>query len=94
MLGELRWGSSGLKMCVCVLPFEAKLFDSPGLLNQHQITTRLMTRVEEKLVQISEKLKPRTHMIKILFKLFSYNNYHRSPKLRLGTIFFRNNNLT
>ncbi|CAH8389919.1 unnamed protein product [Eruca vesicaria subsp. sativa] len=46
-----------------VLPFEAKLFDTPGLLNPHQITTRL-TREEQKLVQISKELKPRTYRIK------------------------------
>ncbi|XP_010455456.1 PREDICTED: GTP-binding protein BRASSINAZOLE INSENSITIVE PALE GREEN 2, chloroplastic-like [Camelina sativa] len=46
-----------------VLPFEAKLFDTPGLLNPHQITTRL-TREEQKLVHISKELKPRTYRIK------------------------------
>ncbi|VVB08728.1 unnamed protein product [Arabis nemorensis] len=46
-----------------VLPFEAKLFDTPGLLNPHQITTRL-TREEQKLVNINKELKPRTYRIK------------------------------
>ncbi|XP_010519958.1 PREDICTED: GTP-binding protein BRASSINAZOLE INSENSITIVE PALE GREEN 2, chloroplastic [Tarenaya hassleriana] len=46
-----------------VLPFQAKLFDSPGLLNPHQITTRL-TREEQKLVYVSKELKPRTYRIK------------------------------
>ncbi|CAH8272869.1 unnamed protein product [Arabidopsis lyrata] len=46
-----------------VLPFEAKLFDTPGLLNPHQITTRL-TREEQRLVHISKELKPRTYRIK------------------------------
>ncbi|KFK31857.1 hypothetical protein AALP_AA6G167500 [Arabis alpina] len=46
-----------------VLPFEAKLFDTPGLLNPHQITTRL-TREEQRLVNINKELKPRTYRIK------------------------------
>ncbi|CAN8246580.1 unnamed protein product [Cochlearia groenlandica] len=46
-----------------VLPSEAKLFDTPGLLNPNQITIRL-TREEQKLVQISKELKPRTYRIK------------------------------
>ncbi|KAH7532326.1 hypothetical protein FEM48_Zijuj04G0008000 [Ziziphus jujuba var. spinosa] len=46
-----------------VLPAQAKLFDTPGLLNPHQITTRL-TREEQKLVHISKELKPRTYRIK------------------------------
>ncbi|KDP44309.1 hypothetical protein JCGZ_19176 [Jatropha curcas] len=45
------------------LPGQAKLFDTPGLLNPHQITTRL-TRDEQKLVHISKELKPRTYRIK------------------------------
>lgn len=53
-----------------VLPFEAKLFDTPGLLNPHQITTRL-TREEQKLVQISKELKPRTYRIKVWFNNIS-----------------------
>ncbi|XP_026442126.1 GTP-binding protein BRASSINAZOLE INSENSITIVE PALE GREEN 2, chloroplastic-like [Papaver somniferum] len=46
-----------------VLPGEAKLFDTPGLLHPHQLTTRL-TWEEQKLVQIRKKLKPRTYRIK------------------------------
>uniref|UniRef100_A0A5B6YN14 Putative nitric oxide synthase n=1 Tax=Davidia involucrata TaxID=16924 RepID=A0A5B6YN14_DAVIN len=46
-----------------VLPGQAKLFDTPGLLHPHQISTRL-TREEQKLVQISKELKPRTYRIK------------------------------
>ncbi|XP_050220434.1 GTP-binding protein BRASSINAZOLE INSENSITIVE PALE GREEN 2, chloroplastic [Mercurialis annua] len=45
------------------LPGQAKLFDTPGLLNPCQITTRL-TRDEQKLVHISKELKPRTYRIK------------------------------
>lgn len=45
------------------LPGNTKLFDTPGLLNPHQITTRL-TREEQQLVQISKELKPRTYRIK------------------------------
>ncbi|CAL1377313.1 unnamed protein product [Linum trigynum] len=47
-----------------VLPGNAKLFDTPGLLNPNQITTRL-TRDEQKLVQITKELKPRTYRIKV-----------------------------
>ncbi|KAF6160794.1 hypothetical protein GIB67_035995 [Kingdonia uniflora] len=46
-----------------VLPGKAKLFDTPGLLNPHQITTRL-TREEQKMVNISKELKPRTYRLK------------------------------
>ncbi|KAE9620283.1 putative nitric-oxide synthase (NADPH) [Lupinus albus] len=46
-----------------VLPTQAKLFDTPGLLHPYQITTRL-TREEQKLVHISKELKPRTYRIK------------------------------
>ncbi|XP_048235418.1 GTP-binding protein BRASSINAZOLE INSENSITIVE PALE GREEN 2, chloroplastic [Ricinus communis] len=46
-----------------VLPGQAKLFDTPGLLNPHQITTRL-SRDEQKLVHISKELKARTYRIK------------------------------
>ncbi|KAJ0957772.1 putative nitric-oxide synthase (NADPH) [Helianthus annuus] len=46
-----------------VLPGQAKLFDTPGLLHPHQITTRL-TREEQKLVHITKELKPRTYRIK------------------------------
>ncbi|KAI3697002.1 hypothetical protein L6452_29692 [Arctium lappa] len=47
-----------------VLPGQAKLFDTPGLLHPHQITTRLNAE-ERKLVQISKELKPRTYRIKV-----------------------------
>ncbi|KAM3324450.1 GTP-binding protein BRASSINAZOLE INSENSITIVE PALE GREEN 2, chloroplastic [Capsicum chacoense] len=47
-----------------VLPGNAKLFDTPGLLHPHQISTRL-TRDEQKLVHISKELKPRTYRIKV-----------------------------
>ncbi|KAJ4951795.1 hypothetical protein NE237_028627 [Protea cynaroides] len=46
-----------------VLPGLAKLFDTPGLLHPHQISTRL-TREEQKLVHISKELKPRTYRLK------------------------------
>lgn len=47
-----------------VLSGQAKLFDTPGLLHPHQITTRL-TREEQKLVHIGKELKPRTYRIKV-----------------------------
>ncbi|KAL3529735.1 hypothetical protein ACH5RR_009057 [Cinchona calisaya] len=47
-----------------VLPGNAKLFDTPGLLHPHQISTRL-TREEQKLVHINKELKPRTYRIKV-----------------------------
>ncbi|XP_027354928.1 GTP-binding protein BRASSINAZOLE INSENSITIVE PALE GREEN 2, chloroplastic [Abrus precatorius] len=46
-----------------VLPSQAKLFDTPGLLHPYQITTRLV-REEQKLVHMSKELKPRTYRIK------------------------------
>ncbi|XVF21812.1 hypothetical protein REPUB_Repub12eG0122200 [Reevesia pubescens] len=46
-----------------VLPGQAKLFDTPGLLQPHQLTTRL-TREEQKLVYVSKELKPRTYRVK------------------------------
>lgn len=46
-----------------VITGAAKLFDTPGLLNPHQITTRL-TGEEQKLVHVSKELKPRTYRIK------------------------------
>uniref|UniRef100_A0A7N0ZVM7 Uncharacterized protein n=1 Tax=Kalanchoe fedtschenkoi TaxID=63787 RepID=A0A7N0ZVM7_KALFE len=46
-----------------VLPSQAKLFDTPGLLNPNHMATRL-TPEEQKLVQISKELKPRTYRIK------------------------------
>lgn len=47
-----------------VLPKNAKLFDTPGLLHPHQISTRL-TREEQKLVRMCKELKPRTYRIKV-----------------------------
>lgn len=47
-----------------VLPGQTKLFDTPGLLHPHQISTRL-NREEQKLVQISKELKPRTYRLKV-----------------------------
>ncbi|KAM7260886.1 hypothetical protein ACFE04_026361 [Oxalis oulophora] len=47
-----------------VLPGQAKLFDTPGLLHPHQITTRL-TSEEQKLVRISKEVKPRTYRIEV-----------------------------
>lgn len=47
-----------------VLPSQAKLFDTPGLLHPYQITTRLM-REEQKLVYMTKELKPRTYRIKV-----------------------------
>lgn len=52
-----------------IFPGQAKLFDTPGLLNPHQITTRL-TREEQKLVHISKELKPRTYRIKVTKLIF------------------------
>ncbi|OWM69251.1 GTP-binding protein BRASSINAZOLE INSENSITIVE PALE GREEN 2, chloroplastic [Punica granatum] len=46
-----------------ILPGNAKLFDTPGLLNPHQITTRLI-REEQKLVYVSKEFRPRTYRIK------------------------------
>ncbi|CAK9169062.1 unnamed protein product [Ilex paraguariensis] len=47
-----------------VLPGNAKLFDTPGLLHPHQISTRLV-REEQKLVHIGHELKARTYRIKV-----------------------------
>lgn len=47
-----------------VLPGNTKLFDTPGLLHPHNLAMRL-TREEQKLVQISKELKPRTYRIKV-----------------------------
>ncbi|CAI9112752.1 OLC1v1013241C1 [Oldenlandia corymbosa var. corymbosa] len=47
-----------------VLPGNAKLFDTPGLLHPHQILTRL-TSEEQKLVYIKKELKPRTYRINV-----------------------------
>lgn len=53
----------GIIRVVGILPGQAKLFDTPGLLHPHQITTSL-TSEEQKLVHISKELKPRTYRIK------------------------------
>ena len=53
-----------------VLPEQAKLFDTPGLLQPHQMTTRL-TKEEQKLVYVSKELKPRTYRIKVSLKISS-----------------------
>nr|GEV88735.1 GTP-binding protein brassinazole insensitive pale green 2, chloroplastic [Tanacetum cinerariifolium] len=45
-----------------VLPGQAKLFDTPGLLHPHQITSRL-TREEQKLVHITKEMRPRTYRV-------------------------------
>ena len=50
------------------LEWGGKLFDTPGLLHPHQITTRL-TREEQKLVRISKELRLRTYKIKVCFCL-------------------------
>lgn len=49
-----------------VLSWQAKLFDTPGILHPYQITTRL-TREEQKLVHMNKELKPRTYRIKVCF---------------------------
>ncbi|KAL3850402.1 hypothetical protein ACJIZ3_012284 [Penstemon smallii] len=59
-----------------VLPGKVKLFDTPGLLNPHQISTRL-TREEQKLIHIGKELKPRTYRIKV------GNSVHIGGLLRL-----------
>ncbi|KAJ1289448.1 hypothetical protein BS78_02G164900 [Paspalum vaginatum] len=46
-----------------VLGAQAKLFDTPGLLHGHQLTSRL-TSEEMKLVQIRKEMRPRTYRIK------------------------------
>lgn len=47
-----------------VLPGKAKMFDTPGLLHPHQISTRLNPD-EQKLTRIDKELKPRTYRIKV-----------------------------
>jgi ribosome biogenesis GTPase A len=47
-----------------ILPAKARLFDTPGLLHPHQITTRL-THEEQKLVQVRKQLRPRTFRVKV-----------------------------
>ncbi|KAF8688829.1 hypothetical protein HU200_042160 [Digitaria exilis] len=46
-----------------VLGAQAKLFDTPGLLHGHQLTSRL-TSEEMKLVQVRKEMRPRTYRIK------------------------------
>lgn len=46
-----------------VLGAQAKLFDTPGLLHGHQLTSRL-TRAEQKLILVSKEMRPRTYRIK------------------------------
>ncbi|KAF7058672.1 hypothetical protein CFC21_065680 [Triticum aestivum] len=46
-----------------VLGAQAKLFDTPGLLHGHQLTSRL-TPEELKLVQVRKEMRPRTYRIK------------------------------
>lgn len=45
-----------------ILPANAKLFDTPGLLHPHQITVRL-NREEQKLVQVRKEMRPRTYRV-------------------------------
>ncbi|KAK1258503.1 hypothetical protein QJS04_geneDACA017259 [Acorus gramineus] len=45
-----------------VLPGQAKLFDTPGILHPHQLMMRL-TSEEQKLVRIDKELKPRTYRV-------------------------------
>jgi 50S ribosome-binding GTPase len=47
-----------------VLEGRAKLYDTPGILNPGQVTTRL-NRDEQKLAQINKPLRPRTYRIKV-----------------------------
>lgn len=49
-----------------VLGAQAKLFDTPGLLHGHQLTSRL-TSEEMKLVQVRKEMTPRTYRIKVTF---------------------------
>lgn len=47
-----------------VLPARARLFDTPGLIHLHQLSTKL-NREEQKLVEIRKELKPRTFRVKV-----------------------------
>jgi ribosome biogenesis GTPase A len=49
-----------------VLGAQAKLFDTPGLLHGHQLTSRL-TLEEQKLVQVRKEMRPRTYRLKVSF---------------------------
>jgi ribosome biogenesis GTPase A len=57
-----------------VLGAQAKLFDTPGLLHGHQLTSRL-TSEEMKLVQVRKEMRPRTYRIKVTSILFIFPNY-------------------
>ncbi|PUZ70483.1 hypothetical protein GQ55_2G234300 [Panicum hallii var. hallii] len=46
-----------------VVGAQAKLFDTPGLLHGHQLTSRL-TSEEMKLVQVRKEMRPRTYRVK------------------------------
>lgn len=46
-----------------ILGAQAKLFDTPGLLHGHQLTSRL-TLEEQKIVQVRKEMQPRTYRIK------------------------------
>lgn len=46
-----------------VLGAQAKLFDTPGLLHGHQLTSRL-TLEEQKLVHVRKEMRPRTYRLK------------------------------
>ncbi|KAG0565571.1 hypothetical protein KC19_8G200700 [Ceratodon purpureus] len=47
-----------------ILPARARLFDTPGLIHPHQLSTKL-NREEQKLVEVRKELKPRTFRVKI-----------------------------
>jgi ribosome biogenesis GTPase A len=57
-----------------ILPANAKLFDTPGLLHPHQITARL-NREELKLVQVRKELRPRTYRVKVLSIISTFPFY-------------------
>ena len=56
-----------------VLGAQAKLFDTPGLLHGHQLTSRL-TSEEMKLIQVRKEMRPRTYRVKVAFILFIFPN--------------------
>jgi GTPase Era involved in 16S rRNA processing len=47
-----------------ILPGRARLFDTPGLIHPHQLSTKL-NREELKLVEVRKELKPRTFRVKV-----------------------------
>lgn len=47
-----------------ILPARARLFDTPGLIHPHQLSTKL-NREELKLVEVRKELKPRTFRVKV-----------------------------